>query len=179
MTDDPLASAAALDFEDYDPTVVMAAVNALLPLGKERALDAIEAQAGAGGDAIGLFWVLRSLFDMPAEPGHPPVRWGEPDVPPPADPAALPRFPLVLAAGVPLLAVHGYSLAGLPEPVSAQIIDYREFGTLRDGPLELPEDLGSVEREFLEQWRRAYGSDQESLAQELVSAQLARVRATR
>src|SRR5215203_2020444 len=103
-----LADAAALSFGDHDPAVVIAAVNALQPLGKEPALDAIEAQANAGGDAIGLFWVLRSLFDMPTEPGHPPVRWGEPDIPPPADPATLPRFPLVLAADAPLLVVHGY-----------------------------------------------------------------------
>ena len=72
--------------------------------------------------------------------------------------------------------VHGYSLSGLPEPVSAQIIDYREFGTLRDGPMELPGDLGAVERDFLAQWRRAYGDGQDAVARELVSAQLARVR---
>jgi hypothetical protein len=169
-----LADAAALGFADHNPAVVMAAVNEVLPLGKNEALDAIE--AAAEGDAIGLFWVLRSLFDMPPDPGFPPVRWGKPDVPPPADPATLPRFPLVLAADVPLLAVHGYALGGLPEPVSAQIIDYREFGELRDGPMELPEDLGVVESDFLAQWHRAYGDDEDALARELVSAQLARVR---
>jgi hypothetical protein len=61
--------------------------------------------------------------------------------------------------------------------VAAQIIDYRECGVLRHGPVELPEDLGVAERDFLEHWRRAYGPRQNALAEELVRAQLARVRA--
>lgn len=171
-----LARAAALTFDDHDPAVVIAAVNALVGQPKEAALDAIEAQAAAGGDAIGLFWVLRALFDMPAEPGFPEIRWGDPDIEPPADPATLPRFPLVLAADVPLLAVHGYFLTGLPEPVTAQIIDYREFGRMRETPLQAPQDLAAAEHAFLEQWRGAYGTARDAQARELVASQLARMR---
>ncbi len=172
-----LAHAARLTFEDHDPAVVIAAVNDLVTLSKDAALDAVEAQAGDGGDAIGLFWVLRALFDMPPEPGFPEVRWGEPDVAPPADPASLPRFPLVLAADVPLLVVHGYFLTGLPEPVAAQIIDYREFGRMREGPLEPPDDPAAVESAFLEHWRRAYGGARDAQARELLAPQLARMHA--
>lgn len=168
-----LERAAALGFEDYAPGVVIAAVNDLQPLGKEAALDRVEQQAVAGGDAIGLMWVLRALFEMPPDPGYPPVRWGEPDIPPPADAGALPRFPIVLALDVPLLAVHGYELAGLPEPVSAQIIDYREHGTLRDEPLS-PQAPEAVREDFLRQWRDAYGNEWLDAAAGLADAQLAR-----
>ena len=174
MSVDPVARAAAMGFEDHDPGVVIEAVNDLLPLGKDAALDRIAAAATAGGDAIGLMWVMRAMFDLPG--GHPPVLWGVPDVPPPDDPSALPRFPLVLAADVPLLAVHGYALTGVPEPVAAHVGAYREAGVIRDRPLRPPADLAIVEEQFMRQWREAYGGDHEDAARDLLHAQFERLR---
>src|SRR4051812_37061292 len=118
-----LDKAARMPLDEYNPDLVIDAVNALQPLGKQKALDAIKAylaKAGnAGNAAVGLFWVLRTSFDLPAGQAFPPVRLGQPDVPPPASPDALPRFPIVVARDEPLLVVRGYALGGFPEPVTA------------------------------------------------------------
>jgi hypothetical protein len=63
----------------YNPRSVIRAVNALQPLGKEKALAAVaEYLRIAPGEfgapaAIGMFLVLRTLFDIPSPPGHMPV----------------------------------------------------------------------------------------------------------
>src|SRR5690606_8565868 len=117
-----LDQAATMTVEDYNPARVIHAVNALVPLGKEAALDQISSYLKAHGqpaEVQGLFWVLRVLFDVPADRSFPPVRIGQPNIPPPADPGALPRFPILIVRDIPLLVVSGYDLGGLPEPVDA------------------------------------------------------------
>ena len=105
-----LKRAADLQFRDYDAALVVAAVNELQPLGKEEALDRVEgflSERAPEKPAYGLFWVLRVLFEAPGDTGFPPVRIGTPTVPPPERTGSLPRFPIVLAADVPILAVRG------------------------------------------------------------------------
>jgi hypothetical protein len=148
----------------------VAAVNELQPLGKGPALERVAARR-ADQDALGLFWVLRTLFDVPSDPGHPPVRLGQPEPPEPDDPSALPRFPIVLALDLPLLAVRGYALAGLPEPVEAHIAYYREHGSVRASPLAPPAGGAGVEAEFARLWGAGEHRD-EALA--LVREQLRR-----
>src|SRR5262245_13157803 len=95
--------------DDYDPGVVISAVNALLPLGKNAALSEVAALEPEP-PASGLFWVLRVLFEVPDPPGFPPVILGTPAIPPPSDPASLPRYPIVVVRDVPLLIAGGYVL---------------------------------------------------------------------
>jgi hypothetical protein len=172
VTDGAVDRAATRGFDDYDPYELAATVNELRPSGKEGALAAVaEACTRTGGDAVGLFWVLRVLFDVPDD-RHPPVRLGEPTIPPP-DGAALPRFPIVLVRDVPLLVVRGYTLGGLPEPVEAHLEYYGEHGTVRPEPLA-PGDPEAVAAEFPAVWRSAYGDRYAGEAFARVSEQLRR-----
>ena len=162
---------------NYDPAIVVAAVNALQPLGKLKALEQIESFLGSRHERkhpSGLFWVLRVLFDVPAERGFPPVVMGTPDIPPPADPGTLPRFPILILRDVPFLLVRSYMLMGLPEPVEAHVGYFRNYGTLRERPLAPGSSLDGVEQEFLQLWRAAYGDAYVAHALETITEQCAR-----
>lgn len=128
-----LDRAANMGFDDYNPAHVIAAVNALRPLGKEEALARIDSYL-EGRDGLpypdGLFWVLRTLFEMPAGRPFPPAGIGRPNISPPAGAEHLPRFPVVVVQDVPLLVVRGYALAGLPEPVERHVAYFRAHGVL-------------------------------------------------
>jgi hypothetical protein len=177
--DDTLQRAAGSDFDAYRPRLLVDAVNALVPLGKDGALAAIEAFLDARDlDAEphhGLFLVLRVLFEVDAE-AHPPLRLGSSLPPPPDRPAALPRFPIVLVDDLPLLLVAGYDLGGDSEPVTAHIAYYRRHGALRAGPLA-PAPTPAAERMAkLEQlYRAAYGRDPSAAERGFLGAQLASV----
>ncbi len=158
-----LELAATMDFQNYRPRLVVDAVNELLPLGRDGALERIERH-----DGVGLFWVLRVLFDPPL----PEVRIGRPTTPPPDDPDALPRFPIVLALDVPFLVVRGYDLGGKAEPVSAHVAWLREQGILRDGPLRPASDPEAVREAFEAAWRAAYRSEHLDVVLPLVDRQL-------
>jgi hypothetical protein len=176
MTTAALARAADLKFSDYDPARVVEAVNELQPLGKDAALERVEALLGDRDPqkpAYGVLWVLRVLFEVPDGAGFPPVRIGQPTVTPPRDPASLPRFPIVLAGDVPLLAVRGYTLGGLAEPVDVHVDYYREHGTLRAAPLSpSPEN---AEDEFMRQWKAAYGDSYPDEGPKVAREQLVRM----
>lgn len=151
--------AGSMGYGNFRPGLLIDAAEELRPLGKDGALERIEAQARARADDVGLFWLLRVLFDPPPGERLPDVRLGRPTIDPPADPHALPRFPIVVVDDVPLLAIRGYALAGKAEPLSAHIDWYREHGRLRDAPLRPSGDADAVRDHFAEAWRAAYGSD--------------------
>jgi hypothetical protein len=159
-----LASAASSDFANFNPGVLVAAVNALLTLGKDCALDMVERQL-AEADRFadpqhGLFLVLRLLFDVPADPGfHPPMHIGIPNVAEPGNLKALPLFPLVVVDDVPLLLVTTFILGGSPQPVEAHLKHFRENGTLRAAPLTPKGDLKTTEilDRLIPLYRDAYG----------------------
>jgi hypothetical protein len=166
-----LELAAGMSFQDYRPGLVVGAVNELQPLGKDPALARIQRQA-RGGRATGLFWVLRVLFDPPADQPCPPVQLGRPTTPPPEDPAALPRFPIVVARDAPFLVIQDYALGGKAEPVQAHIAWFREHGLLREAPLEPPPDGDGVRDEFAAVWRAACGEAHLDAVMSLVDRQL-------
>lgn len=170
-----LEQAATLTVEDYDPARVVRAVNALHVLGKERALDEVASWQRGHRDAQGLFWVLRVLFDLPAGQAFPPVRIGQPNLPPPADPAALPRFPILIVRDTPFLVVAGYDLGGLPEAVDAHVAFFRAHGVLRDRPLAPPGSPAGLEQEARQHLAAAYGSVQVDEALRAVRPQLAKL----
>jgi hypothetical protein len=120
-----------------DPLALIRAVDALQPLGKERALAAIDeylrvSSSFDDGGREGVFLLLRALFDVPAA-GMPPMMVGGAQVP--TDPAALPRFPLAIVDDVPLKLISGYSLAGEAEAPETDVAVFRKLGTLRAKPL--------------------------------------------
>jgi hypothetical protein len=174
-----LPHAATTPVEDYNPAHVIAAVNALQPLGKQAALEQIETFLRTRDHAcypFGLLWVLRVLFDLPPGHGFPPVRIGRPSIPPPDDPGTLPRFPIVLVRDVPFLAVRGYDLAGTPEAVEVHVAYFRDHGAIRTRPLTQPPSLAGIEEEFLRVWNAAYGDAYAAQVLETITAQCARLR---
>jgi hypothetical protein len=154
------ALAGSMRYHDYRPRLVVDAVEELRELGKDAALDRVEAESNASPDDVGSFWVLRVLFDPPPGEPLPPVRLGRPTVDPPPEAGALPRFPIVVVDDVPLLVIRGYALAGKAEPLSAHIAWYREHGRLRDDPLRPSDDAEAVREHFIATWRKAYGGDE-------------------
>jgi len=166
---------ARMRFEDYNPRRVIEAVNALQPLGKQKALATIKAyldHRDSDKEATGLFWVLRVLFEMPQGQAFPPVRIGQPDISPPASSDALPRFPIVIVRDVPLLVVRGYALGGFPEPVATHLAYFQTHGTIRSAPLAPSTD--GVTDEFVRVWKAAYGSSSPDVLG-LVSSQIAKM----
>jgi hypothetical protein len=125
----------------YNPRTVIRIVNRLQPLGKEKALAAIDEYLRVTGylsDAPegGLFLVLRVLFDVPADPGYMPrMGIGAPSPAEPGDRNLIPRFPIALVDDVPLLVVGGYFLAGAAQPVRDHVKYFRDNGRLRSRPL--------------------------------------------
>jgi hypothetical protein len=171
-----LERAASMSIAGYDPAVVVAAVNALQPLGKDAALacfaELLDRPANFRAEE-GLFWVLRVLFDMPVGEIHPPVGLGAADIAPPGDAAALPRFPVVLACDVPLLAVRGYILAGLPDDPRRHVVQFRARGILRSSALA-PEPA-QAPQVFREAWFSAYGAAPPPAAMSWVEEQCRRL----
>jgi hypothetical protein len=146
----------------YNPLPVIRAVNGLQPLGKERALDVIEewlrvASSWHDNGYEGVFLVLRTLFDVPADPGHMPDMFvGAPVVRQQEDQTILPRFPIAIEGDIPLLVNSGYSLAGQAEQPQSHVTYFREHGKLRDKPLApTAEPLAALER-FLKSSRSPY-----------------------
>jgi hypothetical protein len=129
----------------YNPRGVIRAVNALQPLGKEKALAAVAEYlrvAPVSFDASGvdgMFLVLRTLFEIPSPPGHTPImRVGAPSPVEPEDRTKIPRFPIYVQDDIPFLVVSGYSLSGEAEDPKKHLNYFRKHGVIRSLPLAPP-----------------------------------------
>ncbi len=172
-----LERAASMSVADYNPQLVFDAVNDLQPLGQDGALARLDAyleSRDVSRDANGLFWVMRVLFDVDDGRGFPPVLIGQADIPSPTDSTQLPRFPIVMIQDVPLLAVRGYALGGLPEQPESHAAYYRLHGSVRPQPLDHPPSTDALQSAFELQWRSACGEQDLPRVRETIEAQLAR-----
>jgi hypothetical protein len=161
----------------FNPRLLIRAVNLLQPLGKEKALDVIaeylRVTPGFQDDGReGMFLVLRALFDVPESPGYMPrMLVGAPQPSEPADHKLLPRFPLTIEQGVPLLLVEGYILGGQPEPPSNHLKKFREGDEfkLRTGLLVPPDQPFKALEDFTRspQWR--FNEDSETASRTLIN----------
>jgi hypothetical protein len=138
--------------ESYNPRWVIRAVNALQPLGKEKALAAVSEFMRVSSEMTDtdsweyLILVLRSLFEVPdiptafyddETPKLPGVmlpdttNWIGLD-----DPRLLPRFPITIEGDIPFLLSTGprFSTGPGPEPL-LHVAYFRKYGTLRAKPL--------------------------------------------
>ncbi|MFN0054307.1 MAG: hypothetical protein ACKV0T_19195, partial [Planctomycetales bacterium] len=128
--------------EKYNPRKVIRAVNLLQPLGKEKALVAIDeflrvTSSWHDESREGMFLVLRTLFEVPDDPGYmPTMNVGAPHPVMPKDPKLLPRFPIALEGDIPFLLVEGYSLFGEGEHPEQHVEYFRQHGKLRAKPLQ-------------------------------------------
>jgi hypothetical protein len=149
----------------FDPWPVIQIVNAIQPLGKEKALTAIDEYLRVAShwhsDAReGLFVVLRVLFEIPEDPGYMPAMLvGEPSPLQPKDPTRLPRFPAVVLDDIPLLLVHGYTLAGAAQPIEEHVDYFRKNGRLRSERLHPTDAPLSVFERFQASFLWVYGQD--------------------
>jgi hypothetical protein len=177
-----LERAAGQGLSDYDPGLVIDAVNALWPMGKDGSLTAIErllTRIQPSTQGYGVFWVLRVLFDPPAGQIAPPVQLGTADIPPPPDPTALPRFPIVIIRDIPFLVVGGYVIRGLVQSPEAHIDYFRHHGMLRAASLRPPLLLDGVAEEFWRTWITTYGEAYRHRILGRIAAQLTRFDASR
>ncbi len=136
--------AAVSSYNDtLEPLTLVQAVNALVPLGKGRALAVIDELLRVSSPfddkgREGVFLLDRALFDVPASGVMPPMMVGGPDVATPADPKALPRMPLVIIGDIPLKLVGGYMLGGHPQQPESDVDWFRANGTIRRTPMTPP-----------------------------------------
>lgn len=126
--------------DPFDPGAIMTAVDALVMLGKARALAVIDEFLRVSSwlddpGREGTFYVLRALFLQPPGGALPPMVVGGPTLQPPADPRKLPLFPLVFVDDLPLCLVDGWILGGEPESPEMHLKWYREHGEMRTQPL--------------------------------------------
>ena len=140
----------------YNPLYVIQIVNALQPLGKEKALAAIDEYLRITSHfhspgREGVFLVLRVLFDIPDDPGYmPPMLVGAPEPAAPRNLKRLPRFPILLQDDVPLLLVTGYTLGGKAEQPESHVTYFREHGQIRSKPL-VP---GNAPLALMDTWKK-------------------------
>ena len=178
-----LTAAANSDFTRFNPGALIAAVNALFPLGKEGALAAIEqhlASVDRSADPQhGLFLVLRVLFDVPAAGFHPPLQIGIPKAAEPPDLKSLPYFPLLVVNDIPLLLVTTFLIGGSTEPVESLVKYYRENGTFRARPLTpaVATDPIEILQPAAQQYRHAYGQEPKPAQLKMLEEQLLRMTA--
>lgn len=176
-----LTAASNSDFARFNPGALIAAVNSLLPLGKDGALTAIEWHLSAADRSAdpqhGLLLVLRLLFEVPDSGFHPPLHLGIPKVVEPPDPKSLPHFPLLLVDDIPLLLVTTFLIGGSAQPVEACLQYYRENGTLRARALTPPAAAASAQvlQRAAQLYSRAYGRELQPAQLEMLAEQLQRM----
>ncbi|MFO1020205.1 MAG: hypothetical protein U0903_05855 [Planctomycetales bacterium] len=131
--------------ENYNPLYVIRAVNLLQPLGKEEALAIIDEFMRVGDNSIlradGLNFVMRTLFEVPADPEElPPIDlWKPPETP--AERKLNPRYPIAIEGDIPFLLHRPPVWITGPRANAAigPLAYYRKHGTIRSRPL-VPSD---------------------------------------
>lgn len=128
---------------NFDPVALIRAVNALQPLGKEKALKALRAyRTLAAGmtpvetkkyavDETRILPIVQLLFENPGGK-MPDFALGIPDVESPG-PELWPLYPMALVQDVPFMLVSGYMFFGSPSDVGARL--ELPLGPLRASPL--------------------------------------------
>jgi hypothetical protein len=148
--------------QDFNPVMLIRAVNHLHSLGKDKAIAELRrflkiarwsdqvARDPANIDTSDyqcVFLIVRLLF-TPAEPGEklPWMYIGAMIPSPPKGDLSWPLFPLALHEDVPFMLIHGVSLGGAPENPAAHVDWAEKHGRLRAKPLR-PSDnpLAAVE----------------------------------
>lgn len=155
----------------FDPRPLIRAVNALQPLGKDRALAAIGefVRVAPPWDPAyeGMLLVLRVLFDMPKGGVAPPMVYGARTKPAPEGPL-VPRSPIVLAGDIPFRLVDGHRFSSNPPMgpplLKSHIERFRGLGVIRRAPLHPAADplaaLDAIDTLLAEDFRRADCRDQ-------------------
>jgi hypothetical protein len=140
------------DNDPYDPLLVIKIVNTLQALGKEKALAAVDeylriSDQNSYGARLGLFLVLRVLFDVPEDEG------GIPRMFEGTQSLLMPRSPILMKRDIPLAMPEGFMLNGQHQPVEQHVAYYRQHGHLRSKPLTPTDDPLSILDDVMNLWR--------------------------
>lgn len=156
--------------EQFDPAALVRAVSGLLPLGKQKALQALRFYSWLGGADFQLRWrydidvervflIARLLF-VPgdgAERMSPMLLGGAvPDIG--ASSADWPLYPLAVQDELPFCLVSGYSLFGAPPSPIEFLSECERICVMRQGAL-VPRGAPGAAAEALcasPQWRRSF-----------------------
>ena len=124
-----------IDGWTYNPLAMINITNALQPMGKDKALDAIvayhQSQLPKRLKDRDLFLVLRLLFELPSGIDAPKLSLGAPSPNPDEKKKGLPIFPIMLVDDIPILLVYGYDLVGEAQLVESHLEFYRKHGIMR------------------------------------------------
>jgi len=156
-----------------DPRRLIRAVNAVQPLGKDRALTALAEYLRVTDEDSLLsrsqgFLILRALFELPPEQKRfPDLHVGslgghEISVP-------TPRYPLLIVGDVPFLMVTSWGIGGEPESVEEDLPYFRDHCQIRSAPLVPGNDPLAIYDKLLSEapnWRGA--DDQRVLIDQLL-----------
>lgn len=124
---------------DFDPQKLIIIVNALQAQGEERAVALLNEymrlkfRALPGRQTVPL--IARALFDPPDAGGVMPRLVAGLAIPAPVDPKQFPRFPLMVADGVPFIVVRGYVLGGRPIADELDFAEIQRTCRFRAAPL--------------------------------------------
>lgn len=147
----------------FDPVLETRIINELQGLGRERALAAVREYLRVAPWCVpareNLALVLACLFEPASDAHFLPIEFlGNPTPPQPADRARVPRFPLVIQDGIPLVLTAWCNGSGEWPGTRNQLRYFERHGVLRAAPL-LPgaDPLGALDRlERSSEW--LYGS---------------------
>ncbi|MGC4121546.1 MAG: hypothetical protein QM765_44615 [Myxococcales bacterium] len=124
---------------EYNPLTTIQAVNTLIPLGKARALAAVEEylRIGVTWDESNMFAVLHTLFDVPEPPGYfepPAIGILVPEML--ERRRRVPRLPIAIQDDIPFAVGQWAAIDGSPESPSDRLIPYlHKHGIMRSKPL--------------------------------------------
>jgi hypothetical protein len=153
----------------YDPREMIKIVNALVPLGKERALAVISEYLRISPESHsdareGMYLVPLVLFEVPSSPGFfPRPLLGNTSPEEPRDQKVLPRYPMIVVDDVPLLLVSDYTMLG----ARAAIPNLEYFRTkcrLRSKPLRPTSEPFSIPQKLMDSKQWIYSSEPGSAA---------------
>jgi len=120
---------------DADPLWLIRTTNRLIPLGKARAMAAIQAfEKRNPNPALGydLYWLCNLIFEPTTARGYIDVpRIGAIMPEPPHDLRLSPHFPLLLQNDIPFCILSGVMIGGFPEPVSSYLTRVSGTATFR------------------------------------------------
>lgn len=146
---DPIIEAIRVACEnDFDPNAMILAVNALQPLGKEAALQRMEAFIVSREqsdlyfmESDGLFWILRLLFEPIELDRRIPVPRAFARAVDPSVESNWPLNPIAVVADIPFRFIGGaMGFSGIAEEPRSHIRFVRRYCVIRDTPLHPSRD---------------------------------------
>ena len=144
------------EFSLGDPLYRIKAANALIPLGKEKAVAVLREYSQIvpmwSEDQDSLFWLVRSVF-RGKKPGYnfPVPHIGAVSPGPPSDLSVWPTYPVINTANFPFLVYFGATLGGYPEQFDSYVEGHASDWDIVDNKLIPPNDPFTLFDEVMRQ----------------------------